>query len=77
VSEVRTLPTFQTKEEAWEWLDTTVNDPCVDNYRFYFEGDAEAEAKYEEQIREGCCGFFDKQIMISNQLAWIGCNYGH
>lgn len=39
-------PKFANKEEAWDWLDEAVDDPCVDNYRFYFDGDTKAAEQY-------------------------------
>jgi len=32
---------------------------------------------YLEQKEQGCCGFMDENIFIGNQMAKIGCNYGH
>lgn len=71
------LPTFETESDARDWMYDEVDDPCVDNNRFYFEGDTEGAAEYERQIDDGCCGFFDRQIIVAGRLAWIGCNYGH
>ena len=71
------LPSFASKEDAIEWMDERVDDPCTDNYRFAFVDDAAKMAEYEDQVRSGCCGSFDEQIMVAGRKATIGCNFGH
>ena len=68
---------FATQAEATQWMFDTVDDPCVDNFRFVFEGDEAAVEAYWEQSDEGCCGSFDKKIFVEGKPAIIGCNYGH
>jgi hypothetical protein len=77
IIEAQGMPTFATEEDARDWMYGEVDDPFVDNDRFYYEGDTEGTAEYERQIEDGCCGFFDRKISIAGRLAWIGCNYGH
>ena len=71
------LPSFASKEDAIEWMYKKVDDPCTDNYRFAFGDDAKAMAEYDDQVRSGCCGFFDEEIMVGGRKANIGCNFGH
>lgn len=71
------LPSFDTQEEAFEWVERQVDDPCVDNYRFAFEDDPEAVTKYNTAVAEGCCGFFDRTVFVAGKPALIGCNFGH
>jgi hypothetical protein len=68
---------FDTMEEAFEWMEREVDDPCVDNARFAYEDDATAMAVYESQKWNGCCGSFDEEIVVGGRKAYIGCNYGH
>lgn len=72
-----TVPAFGTQEEAFEWLEHQVDDPCVDNYRFAFEDDSAAQDRYNTAVNEGCCGFFDRTILVAGKSARIGCNFGH
>ena len=72
-----TTPTFETKEEAFDWMETIVDDPCIDNHRFAFLDDLNAMTTYENVQATGCCGFFDMKININRREATIGCNYGH
>lgn len=68
---------FDTQEEAEEWMDLEVDDPCVDNYRFAFLDDEDAMAIYDKQKEAGCCGDFDEEVIVAGRPAMIGCNYGH
>ncbi|MCK9476898.1 MAG: hypothetical protein M0R46_13305 [Candidatus Muirbacterium halophilum] len=53
-----------------------IADGCIDNHRFIC--DESDELKYNKQIEEGCCGFYDKKITLSNgKEITIGFNYGH
>jgi len=72
-----TLPTFASRDAAFDWVERAVDDPCVDNYRFAFEDDAEAVAKYQTAKHRGCCGSFDRTVLVAGKQARIGCNYGH
>lgn len=71
------LKTFNTKQDAYRWMDEAVDDPCVDNYRFAFKDDDSNMKAYDAATQEGCCGFFDADIEIDGRAAIIGCNYGH
>lgn len=68
---------FNTKKEAYEWMEQQVDDPSTDNFRFAFLDDKDALMKYEKIKGGGCCGFFDEEITIKGRKAAIGCNYGH
>lgn len=71
------FPTFDTYQEAIQWMEDEVDDPYIDNERFAFCDDHEATLKYEAQIESGCCGSFDRKVSINGRLGLIGCNYGH
>ena len=71
------LPSFASKEDAIEWMDAKVDDPCTDNYRFAFVADAAAMEEYDDQVQSGCCGFFDEDVIVDGKKATIGCNFGH
>ena len=71
------MESFNSKEEAIEWMLQAVNDPCVDNYRLATEDNSEEVAKYNDRQNHGCCGFFDEIVLINNVRTMIGCNYGH
>lgn len=58
------MQNFTNLEAAWVLVKTTVDDPI-------------GESLYESIRDEGCCGFFDEEIMINGRLAKIGCNFGH
>ncbi len=68
---------FKTKEEAFDWMDEYVDDPCIDNRRVAEVGNVIEEHEYTEATVEGCCGFFDGVVLIGTRLYRIGCNYGH
>lgn len=70
---------FNSEKEASEWMfnEAVVDEDCVDNYRFAYEDDSASVTVYEQIMSEGCCGFFDKLIMVAGRLATIGCNFGH
>lgn len=72
------IPTFANVTEANDWMAEAIADEeCVDGYRFAFDDDAEAVSKYEAIHSNGCCGFFDADIVVDGRTARIGCNYGH
>lgn len=73
----KSLPTFTSKQDAYEWMDEQVDDPYQDNYRFAFHDDECEMANYDHKQSTGCCGFFDSEIIVDGRKAWIGCNYGH
>lgn len=69
---------FNTYAEFEEWItEQMADDDCVDNYRFAFDDDAEACASYEDCRNNGCCGFFDRDIIIAGRNGSVGYNYGH
>lgn len=71
------LPTFATREEAEEWMEREVDDPCVDCERFAYVDDPVAFVEYYHIQEQGCCGFFDADIIVGGRRAMLGCNYGH
>lgn len=71
-------PAFDTQQQAAQWMYSHLEDEhCVDNFRFAFKDDEKAVLKYNEAESEGCCGFFDQEVLVGGRLAIIGCNYGH
>lgn len=68
---------FASVDDAIEWAVTNVDDPCVDNIRFSFIDDDEAMNKYGIAQDNGCCGFFDEEVIVNGKPAIVGCNYGH
>lgn len=71
------IPEFETLDDAQEWLVDTVDDPCIDNFRFAYLDDEKQIDAYAQIKEGGCCGFFDKDVIVDKRLAQIGCNYGH
>ena len=73
------LPVFATYEYAVAWMEQPeqAGDPCMDNYRFAYDDDATALAEYDRLRSNGCCAFFDEDIIVAGRLAHIGCNFGH
>lgn len=73
-------PAFETQQQAAAWMDDqmdAMDESCVDNYRFAFNDDREAILRYNAAQNDGCCGFFDREVLVAGRLATIGCNYGH
>lgn len=70
-------PTFETREQAEEWMIDEIDDECIDNFRFAFDDDYEAGIQYETAQYNGCCGSFDARVTVNGRPAHIGCNYGH
>lgn len=68
---------FSSIEEAFEWMEDEIDDPCIDSHRVYKWGDAEAENTYNAILEGGCCGFFDFDFMIGDDTYSMGCNFGH
>jgi len=72
---------FESEKEALaainEIIEEELNDLCVDNYRVALLDDPEAMAEYEEKKENGCCGFYDIEVLIAGERAMLGCNYGH
>lgn len=74
---VSKVPSFNTEEEAFDWMYVLVSASCFDNERFCFSDDPEAVQQYEQQRCDGCCGSFDTVIKVDGREATIGCNYSH
>jgi hypothetical protein len=71
---------FTSEQEAEAWMDKDLEDSdehCIDNYRFAFLDDAKAMADYQDKKDNGCCGYFDEEVVVNGRKAIIGCNYGH
>jgi hypothetical protein len=69
---------FLTKEGAIKFLYIHLFEhDNLDNIRFAYVGDPDAERIYEEQVNQGCCGSFDIDITVDGKPARIGCNFGH
>lgn len=68
---------FSSKEEAFDWLEVQVDDPCTDNFRFAYIDDEDAMFHYQNQVDDGCCGSCDVDVLVAGKVAKIGCNYGH
>lgn len=66
---------FASLQDAQEWMVAEVDDECIDNYRFAWLDESQAE--YDAAYENGCCGCFDSTITINGRWATIGCNYGH
>lgn len=49
---------------------------CADNFRFAREGTPD-EVAYEEQVRSGCCAFYDEVVDTPDGRVRVGFNYGH
>lgn len=69
--------TFSNMQDAYDWMEEQVADPCVDNYRFAWTDDQAEMAMYDHKRGTGCCGFFDATVIIDGREAQLGCNYGH
>lgn len=73
---------FENKSEAFKWVGEQVEKECDDNYRFAFLDDSESLTAYYNKYEEGCCGFFDRLVLVKDDTgkirkALVGCNYGH
>jgi hypothetical protein len=72
---------FDDEVQALEWmvgvLDKRGDGDCMDNERFAFLDDENGMMAYKEASTRGCCGFFDRHVMVNGRAAIIGCNYGH
>jgi len=68
---------FANENVARQWMTQEVDDPCVDNERFAYFDDPAAMQAYADQLKQGCCGFFDENIEVNGRPAKIGCNFGH
>lgn len=70
---------FANLEEAEQWLhEQTLGDRMAcDNWRAARLNDPVAMQEYELQVRKGCCGFIDEEVLINGEIWTIGCNFGH
>lgn len=68
---------FDTLQEALEWMETEVDDPCIDNFRSTPTNNDEGMIEYDQLRDSGCCGSFDTYVTINGQEYMVGCNYGH
>ncbi len=71
------LPQFENEEAAATWMYEYLDDPCTDNYRLAYLNNLDEMGNYFNQRDNGCCGYFDRRIVIGGEEAFIGCNYGH
>lgn len=73
------LKTFYSEKEASDWMynEAVVDEEYIDNYRFAFQDEHWSMSAYSKALSEGCCGYFDEEIMVNGRLATIGCNFGH
>lgn len=71
--------TFETEQDAATWMydHEVAEEDCIDNYRFAFKDDADGMSNYTQTQNDGCCGFFDADIIVAGREATIGCNFGH
>ena len=77
-SNTNSYPTFNSEDEAFDWMyDCVKDEDCVDNFRFAYKDDPAQVEMYEEIYRSGCCGNFDVTVIINGRMAMVGCNYGH
>lgn len=67
---------FSNKAEVMAWLYDR-NYEYMDNVRYSVLSDAASYTQYEIQKANGCCRFVDQLIIVGQELAMIGCNYGH
>jgi hypothetical protein len=73
------MKSFDTEQQARDWMVKEVDDQYggITNYRFAFISDVEACFNYDVEKSNGCCGTFDKVVIVNGKEAHIGCNYGH
>lgn len=50
---------------------------CVDNWRVARKDNPEEVRAYETARDDGCCGFYDTEVLVDGVIFMIGCNYGH
>lgn len=64
---------------SWLWSQITINDSCMDNFRFAKYNDLKDRKRYYRAKNKGCCGFFDGEAVCPYDLNkyLFGCNYGH
>lgn len=67
---------FHDKRTAIDWL-LSKELEYMDNLRYAKLSDAAGYSLYMKQKDSGCCGSIDQLIIVGQELAMIGCNYGH
>jgi hypothetical protein len=50
---------------------------CADNFRYARASMPEEIASYKRLEAEGCCGSFDEEINVTQEVIKVGFNYGH
>lgn len=52
---------------------------CVNNYRYCDADDEEDVERYMEEMKSGCCLYFDDGARhpVTRTYIWFGCNFGH
>lgn len=70
---------FNTIEEVREYIDSLdhYDYEYRDNYRFAYLDDEVQMKEYDEIYNQGCCGYFDEEIIVGGRAAKVGFNYGH
>lgn len=60
-------------------LEESTGDYCVDNYRWYQEGDPDGFMEYGDQEDGGCCGSAESEAIYppTGIKYFFGLNYGH
>lgn len=72
------MESFDTKEQAVEWMRRSLaDDDNPDNERFAFLDEYGEMVAYHQAEANGCCGFFDEEVLVGGRRAMVGCNYGH
>lgn len=79
MSKDKQIKVFKDEESAKTWMFEyleSIGEGYIDCYRFRFYGDVEARKEYN-MIFENSYYVFDEEIQVGDQLAEIGCNFGH
>lgn len=77
---VTPVPSFETEAQARAWMHNELHNKdehCIDNGRFAFINDEIGMQGYEDARDQGCCGFYDREVLVAGRKATVGCNYGH
>lgn len=80
MSKDKQIKVFKDEESAKTWMFEYLEsrgEEYIDCYRFRFYGDEEARKEYNMIFENSCCGSFDEEIQVGDELAEIGCNFGH
>jgi len=71
------MKSFANVTDAFAWMEQEVDDPFIDNRRSASLSDPEAMRQYGEARLNGCCGSFDRLVLVQGDWTLIGCNFGH